>query len=199
MVRGDRTFISAIIAMGCVAVSLSACAGDPASNLPGTYPELTIAESKSPVQLLRNDAAGRIPTAVIDTVEDANDGSVACLGENEDPEGLVRSWNSGAVVTIVSGSQWRVDAIVDNLVASFVDQGWTARSLGGSANLKSQLLSSDKSMAEITVSAKIPDEDQTSISTEESVEVVTVEVNVVGPCVITDGADSDEVKKVEGR
>ena len=199
MVRGDRTFISAIIAMGFVAVSLSACAADPASNLPGTYPELTIAESKSPVQLLRNDAAGRIPTAVIDTVEDANDVSVACLGENEDPEGLVRSWNSGAVVTIVSGSQWRVDAIVDNLVASFVDQGWTARSLGGSANVKSQLLSSDKSMAEITVSAKIPDEDQTSISTEESVEVVTVEVNVVGPCVITDGADSDEVKKVEGR
>lgn len=199
MVRGDRTFISAIIAMGFVAVSLSACAADPASSLPGTYPELTIAESKSPVQLLRNDAAGRIPTAVIDTVEDANDVSVACLGENEDPEGLVRSWNSGAVVTIVSGSQWRVDAIVDNLVASFVDQGWTARSLGGSANVKSQLLSSDKSMAEITVSAKIPDEDQTSISTEDSVEVVTVEVNVVGPCVITDGADSDEVKKVEGR
>ena len=199
MVRGDRTFISAIIAMGFVAVSLSACAADPASNLPGTYPELTIAESKSPVQLLRNDAAGRIPTAVIDTVGDANDGSVACLGENEDPEGLVRSWNSGAVVTIVSGSQWRVDAIVDNLVASFVDQGWTARSLGGSANVKSQLLSSDKSMAEITVSAKIPDEDQTSISTEESVEVVTVEINVVGPCVITDGAGSDEVKKVEGR
>lgn len=199
MVRGDRTQISGFIALGLIATVLTGCAGDPAASLPGTYPDLTLAASKSPVQLLRNDAAGRIPTAVIDTVEDANDLSVACLPEADDPEGLVRSWNSGAVVTIVSGSQWRVDAIVDNLVESFVDQGWTARGLGGSANIKSQLLSSDSSMAEITISAKIPDEDQTSISNDEDVENVTVEINVVGPCVVTEGTDSDEVKKVEGR
>ena len=54
-------------------------------------------------------------------------------------------------------------------------------------------------MAEITVTAKIPDEDQTSTSDEETVETVIVELHVVGPCVMTAGTDSDEVKKVEGR
>jgi hypothetical protein len=199
MVRADRTHVSGLVALTLLALTLTACAGDAASSVPGTYPEVTLAESKSPVQLLRNDAAGRIPTAVIDTVEDTEDISVACLDEADDPNGLVRSWNSGAAVTIVSGSQWRVDAIVNNLVESFVAQGWIARSLGGSANLKSHLLTSEKSMAEITISAKIPDADQTSISTEETVENVVVEIKVVGPCVMTEGTDSDEVKKVEGR
>jgi|GEM_PF-1740759 hypothetical protein len=199
MVRGDRTFIASLIALGFIATTLTGCAGDAAGSVPGTYPDLSLAASKSPVQLLRNDAASRIPTATIDSVEDSEDTSVACLSEDVDPAGLVRSWQSSARVTIEDASTWRIDSIVADLATSFSEQGWTVRSLGGSANVKSQLISSEKSMAEITVSALIPDSDQTSISTEENVERPTVQISVHGPCVLTDGADSDEVKKVEGR
>ncbi|MGV8969562.1 MAG: hypothetical protein ACOH1J_03850 [Microbacteriaceae bacterium] len=199
MVRGDRRFIAGAVTACSLALALTACSGVSSRDVPGTYPDLSLATSKSPVQLLRNDAAGRIPTSAIDGVEDSDDVSQSCLTEGDDPEGLVRSWRSGAVVTIEPGSQWRVATIVDELAASYVEQGWTSRSLGGSANVKSYLLTSDKSMAEITVSAHIPDTDQTSISTDANVDNVIVGVQVVGPCVVTEGADSDEVKKVEGR
>ena len=178
-------------------LALSACGSDVGAGVAGEFPDLTLAETKSPVQLLRNDAAGRLPPAVIDNIEETADTSVACLEEEDDPTGIVRSWHSTAIVTVQAGSVWRIDDIVDKLVESYVDQDWLARSLGQSADFRSSLLTSEKSLAEITIIGQRPDEDQSATSTAEVVEDVTIEIQVHGPCVRTDGADSDEILNLE--
>ena len=198
MVRGDRKFLGALIAIAVLsAPALTGCAGEQAAadTIEGDYPEVTLAETKSPVQFLRNDAASRIPTAVIDSVEGTVDESVACLDEAEDPSGLIRSWHSSALVTIVSGSAWRVEAIVDNLIQSFTDQEWAARSLGETAEFRSSMLTSKTSMAEIQVIGERPDPNATE--GDESAGQVTVEIEVHGPCVRTQGSGSEEVLKLE--
>ena len=198
MVRGDRKILGALIAIAILsAPALTGCAGEQAAAdiIEGDYPEVTLAETKSPVQFLRNDAASRIPTAVIDSVEGTVDESVACLDESEDPDGLIRSWHSSALVTIVSGSAWRVEAIVDNLIQSFTDQEWAARSLGETAEFRSSMLTSKTSMAEIQVIGERPDPNATE--GDESAGQVTVEIEVHGPCVRTEGSGSEEVLKLE--
>jgi len=198
MVRADRRNLGALSALAIVAaLALSACGADAGAGVAGDFPDLTLAATKSPVQLLRNDAAGRIPPAVIDSIEETDDTSVACLEEEDDPTGIVRSWHSTAIVTVEAGSVWRIDDIVDKLVASYVDQDWLARSLGQSADFRSSLLTSEKSLAEITVIGQRPDEDQSATSTAEVVDDVTIEIQVHGPCVRTDGAESDEILDLE--
>ena len=198
MVRGDRKFLGALIAIAVLsAPALTGCAGEQAAadTIEGDYPEVTLAETKSPVQFLRNDAASRIPTAVIDSVEGTVDESVACLDEAEDPNGLIRSWHSSALVTIVSGSAWRIEAIVDNLIQSFTDQEWAARSLGETVEFRSSMLTSKTSMAEIQVIGERPDPG--AAEGDESTGKVTVEIEVHGPCVRTEGSGSEEVLKLE--
>ena len=159
----------------------------------------TLATTKSPVQLLRNEAAGRIPPAVIETVTETEDTSIACLDEDQDPDGLSRSWHSGAQVLVEDASAWRVDAVVDGVADSFVEQGWVARPLGGSATTRVILLSSETSPAEIELTATRPDPDASPASTVAAVDAVSIGLSVHGPCVDTDGPDSDAVKKLEGR
>jgi len=198
MVRGDHKVAGAFVALALLTVTvLSGCASEAVAGVEGDFPDVTLAASKSPVQFLRNDAASRIPTAVIDNVEEAIDESVACFDEEKDPQGLIRSWHSSAMVTVVSGSAWRIESIVDNLIASFTEQDWTARSLGETADFRSSLLTSKGSMAEIQIIGERPDPDQTATSTAEVVEQVTVEIQVHGPCVRTEGPTSDDVKKLE--
>ena len=197
MVGGDHKVAGAFVALALFSViALSGCANDAVASVEGDFPDVTLAATKSPVQLLRNDAASRIPTAVIDNVEEAIDESVACFDKDKDPGGLIRSWHSSAMVTVVSGSAWRVESIVDNLIASFTEQEWTARSLGETADFRSSLLTSKGSMAEIQVIGERPDPDQTKDSTVEAVKQVTVEIQVHGPCVRTEGPKSEEVTKL---
>ena len=198
MVRGDHKIFGALIAIAIFsATALTGCAGEQAAakTIEGEFPDVSLAETKSPVQFLRNDAASRIPTAVIDNVEGTVDESVACLDEAEDPDGMIRSWRSSALVTIVSGSAWRVEAIVDNLIQSFTDQSWAARSLGETVEFRSSLLTSKTSMAEIQVIGERPAADVAE--GEDTGKQVTVEIQVQGPCVRTDGSGSEEVLKLE--
>ena len=201
MVRGDHTVLGALSAILIISsIALTGCGQEATSAaIAGDFPDISLTESKAPVQLLRNEAAGRIPTSVIADIEETLDESVACLDESQDPDGLIRSWHSSAVVTIEAASAWRVETIVDKLIATFVDQDWFARSLGQTADFRSSLLTTKKSAAEIQIIGQRPDEDQTSTSTVENVDEVTVEVQVHGPCVRTDGPESDEVLKLEGR
>jgi len=200
MVGADRKLVGALTSLLVLgSLALAGCATDASAAVQGEYPDLTLAASKSPVQLLRNDAAGRIPPAVIETVEETLDESVSCLEESDDPDGTIRSWHSSAVVTLGSDSAWRVESVVDKLVASYTDQDWVARSLGQTADFRSSLLTNKSTKAEIQIIGQRPDKDQVSTSTEENVDVVTIEIQVHGPCVRTPGATSDEVLKLEGK
>jgi len=95
----------------------------------------------------------------------------------------VRQWKSSVELVLADGTD-RV-AIMDKLVTSFTDQGWTAEELANDADLWDMVLSSDASLANIEIS-----------STELSI-VSIIRVISTGPCVTTDGPDSDEVKSLE--
>ena len=191
-----RRFAGAAIVAVTLA-TLSGCAGA-APGIPGDYPDLTLAETKSPAQLLRNTAADRLPANVIDERIESEDVSVACLSTTDDPGGLIRSWHSSIDVTILDDTDIDVAALVNDLSDSFVAEGWVARPLGGSATVTSKLLeSAGTSQTDIQITGLKPDPNQASTSLEEVVEQVTVKIQVHGPCVRTEGPDSAEVQSLE--
>ena len=162
-----------VVALAMVLV-LSGCAGDQS---------ISLAEAKSNVQLLRNDAASRIPADLVDTVLVSSDLSVSCESESADPEGRSRSWLSGARISLTPDAD--LDAVVDALVASFVAQGWeqASGSAPGSTTLSSPTIFSD---IEITTTD--------STDTERASELTLA---LTSPCVDTDGAGSKEVRQLE--
>jgi hypothetical protein len=165
--------------------------------VPGEYPDVSLAETKSPAQLLRNEAANRLPARVIDQIIESQDVSVTCLSENDDPQGLIRSWHSTADVLIVDDGLTDVQALVNDLTASFEEQGWTARSLGGNSNVTSKLLESETSLADIQIAGYRPNDTLPSTGLEQKVEQTTVQIQVHGPCVRSAGTDSDEVTALQ--
>ncbi len=176
---------------------LSACSSPQANSVPGDYPDVSLAETKSPAQLLRNEAANRLPAEVIDQIIESEDVSVACLSEKDDPDGLIRSWHSTADVLISDDGAADAQTLVNDLSASFEEQGWTARSLGGNASVTSKLLESETSLADIQIAGYNINDTLPSTGLEQKVEQTTVQIQVHGPCVRTAGADSDEVTSLE--
>ena len=191
MVWGDRKRMTAVVAL--IALTLAATTGCAAAATGGP----TLADTKSPVQLLRNEVASRIPPAVIETVSETEDYSIRCKSESEDPIGLRRSWHSNAQVTVEAGAIWRVDTIVDEIGQSFADQGWSAAPVTVDDHTHAVELTREGSASEIRVSAHRPNPEAPLASDEG--EPVTIDVELHGPCVDTEGPDSDAVRKLEAQ
>jgi hypothetical protein len=167
---------------------LAGCSSpDPGTaEAPDEYPDISLAESKSNAQLLRNSAESRIAAEVIDSSTEA-DSSVACLSAAEDPDGEIRRWLSSSEVNLVRWHAWRVDDVADILIDTFVDQSWSTIDVDGEYTDTGKLLTSGNGVAEIQVE---------TVGTEDD-SAATIHVTVTGPCVRTDGADSDEVTSLE--
>jgi hypothetical protein len=195
MVKEDLT--RTLVGLSLVALSVLGLAGcaPSAPTVAGDYPDVTLAETKSPAQLLRNEAAARLPEEVIDQIIESEDSSVACLSEGDDPEGTIRSWHSTVDVLILGEAE--VAPLVKDLVASFEEQGWTARDLGGNVSAVKKLLESESTLADMQISGFTPDDGATSVSLEEVVDQRTVQIEVHGPCVRTAGATSTEVTSLQ--
>ena len=199
MVNADhRTRLIGLATAALALTMLSACSTPQTSSVPGDYPDVSLAETKSPAQLLRNEAANRLPAAAIDQIIESQDASVACLSEKDDPQGLIRSWHSTADVLIVDDGVTSAQDLVNDLAASFEEQGWTSRNLGGNASVTSKLLDSETSLADIQISGFNINDTMASTGLEQKVEQTTVQIQVHGPCVRTAGAESDEVTVLEG-
>ena len=190
MVRGDRTTTTAV---ALIVLTLATAAGCATTAHSGP----TLADTKSPVQLLRNEAASRIPPAVIDTVSETEDFSIRCKSESEDPVGLRRSWHSNTQVTVETGAIWRVDQIVDEIGQSFADQGWIMTPVTVDDHTHAVELTRDGSASEIRVSSHRPNPEAPLAS--DVGEPVTIDVDLHGPCVDTAGPDSDAVRKLEAQ
>ena len=190
MVWGDHTRI--VAGMATVALSLvclTACAaGSGAAAGSGGGSDLTLAQTKSPVQLLRNEAASRIDEFVVESVNETEDTSASCKTEAADPLGLSRSWMSSVEVSLKEGSAWRLSIVADELVASFEKQGWIA-SRGAPSAVTYTGLKSETSAATIGL----------TVTTEDLAAGIPAKLQITskGPCVDTDGAESDEVKRLE--
>lgn len=172
-----RTATPATLALLAV-LALSGCAATPT--------EVTsLAQTKSPVQLLRNEAANRIPQEAVASTLNTQDESTNCRTPETDPEGLLRSWRSIIRFELVYGDAVDADAIVDDLAESFVDQGWD-RGIYGTASIIE--LTRPGSETNIHISVKK--------ANDENEEGAEIQLTVAGPCVMTEGKDSGEVKSL---
>ena len=163
-----------LVAVLLVALALAGC-----SSAPGA---LTLVETKSPVQLLRNEAWYRLPEVMVKEDSETTDTSQAC-----DDGGLMRLWRSSTVALVTNSQAPRVVLAGDNLAASFVEQGWeAARSEEGAVVLT--VLTKQASVATIEIEAVEKTE----------VHRASIRITASGPCVLTAGADSDEVRTLEG-
>jgi len=188
-VKFIATSFAIIIAIG----TLSGCGASAGSEnaRAGEYPDLTLAESKAPAQLLRNTAVTRIPTDVVLNVGTDTDGSIACLSEGDDPDGTIRRWDSSVDVNLKLVDAKNADAIVAEVIKTFTEDGWMSQSITGSkATNQAHLLTNGTSSA-------------ASVSTSQiRIEAIVagdlgsgyIHIDSMGPCVVTDGESSSEVK-----
>jgi hypothetical protein len=166
---------------------LSGCAGAPSEDAAAESSGVTIAQSKSYAQLLRNEASSRLPPIILKEVSESTDTSVACGDASADPDGLQRAWESSTRILVSNSTATRIQSVSDDLVATFVDQDWTPVEVEGSTESLSIVeLSSASSLASIEIVTALKAEGQ-----EPSIHIVST-----GACAVTGGADSDEVTKL---
>jgi hypothetical protein len=173
-----------IVGMIVTSTVLTACVDDSSAE---RYPDLTLAETKSPTQLLRNEAASRIPVATIEVVDHSQDISISCQTAERDPNGLIRYWDSSVRVSLKSSNGAQLETIIDELVTSFEVQGWQRGTYGGESIIELTNTTSPVAMHISRVPA-----DESGIGAK-------IQLSAGGPCVVTDGADSKEVLQLEGR
>jgi hypothetical protein len=155
-------------------LALTGCTAAPA--------ELTLVETKSTVQLLRNETATRVPKDVLLSVVKSEDRSEAC--DIGDP---IRSWRSSVTLNISAQRAQEARQLWADLVASYVDEGWRQGNVGD----REAVLTTTESVATIDILVT-EDADRDG-------DGASIIVLVTGPCVTTDGYDSDEVAQLEGR
>jgi hypothetical protein len=168
-----RGLLAVSVALGLV-LTLGACT----SSEPTT---LTLAQSKSPVQLLRNETASRIPSALVADVVNASDGSVNCRTPETDPEGLSRQWKSSARIILTPEADLAL--VMSKLFISFREDGWEQGTYGTDTIIE---FTRPDSVANIHIT-----------TSEKEGEATEIQVQVAGPCVMTGGESSDEVVKLE--
>jgi hypothetical protein len=142
-----------------------------------------LVETKAVVQLLRNEAWYRLPEVMIKGDSETEDVSKGCVG---DPEGRIRNWQSSTIALINNSFAPRAVGVADTLATSFANQGWTL-SRTESEGTVTTVLARVNVVAVITIeaTAKTPEHR------------ATVRITVTGPCVLTEGPDSDEVQLLE--
>jgi hypothetical protein len=189
MVWGDHNRVIAGLAIVTLSlVGLTACSTDDGGTDETGAKTLSLAQTKSPVQLLRNEAASRLDEFVVESVNESEDLSVACKTAEADPLGLSRSWRSSVEVSFKEGSAWRASIVAEDLLASFEAQGWVA-SRGAPSAVTYSGLKSETSAA--TIGLTVTNEDLATATP------AKLQITSLGPCVPTDGAESDEVKRLE--
>ena len=173
----------ALYSAALVLLALTGCASPAAeSSAFDELGDLTLVESKAPTQFLRNEAASRVPTVVVQDVAETTDASVACLGAAVDPDGLARQWNSTAVFLVTNSQGARVVTVTDGLATSFVDQGWSSQQVDGSTVLTSATSPVVMRLAAVPKATGMH---------------AQILITTTGPCVVTDGPESDEVTGLE--
>jgi hypothetical protein len=161
-----------------ITILLAGCAATPKGAS-----ELTLADTKSPVQLLRNDAIDRVEQRFIAEVLPTTDGSEACLDAGENAGGLIRQWKSGAEIVLAKDAD--VSYVSERLVQGFTAKGWDDEAISDHGPFWLTKLTSTRSVAAV------------EIGWEEHPDGSVIKITTTGPCVATGGPDSDEVVNLE--
>jgi len=153
---------------------LTGCATQPTAS-----GGLTLLDTKSPVQLMRNEAADRLDPAVFDDVRKTADASFPCVTEDGNEGGFVRQWKSSTDLGLIADAD--EVAAAAQIVESLIGQGWTVVGSDEESAVELTVLTNPESLATIEVAAA--DESTSSL----------VRITATGPCVMTEGPDSAEV------
>jgi len=182
MVKADLARrASALVIVIAMASTLSACASDDGA--------ISLADTKAPTQLLRNDAASRVPEDVVLTVGEKGDGSEGCALDN-DPDELMRKWHSSIVLEVNSSSAPNVDSISADLSKAYIDEGWDEFLSEGTGS-STRTLKKNGSRTQLIITTT-DDTDGDGLG-------ATIAIDVLGQCVKTAGPNSDEVQKLGTR
>lgn len=146
-------------------------------------PGLRLTDTKASVQLLRNEAWFRLPDVMVKGDSETTDTSMPC-----DDDGFERSWLSGTTALINNSFAPRTAGVARELVASFSEQGWQSSEVSGAGATEYTLQKQDSFAVISVVATEKGDGRRASIA-----------IAITGPCVATAGADSDEVRMLEGR
>lgn len=141
---------------------------------------LSLADTKSPVQLLRNESVLRLPAEQVGSVANTDE-SVACDGDD-----AVRSWESTATITLAADAATDPESAMTTLARSFEEDGWVVSPGNEREDDEQAVLTSGTSAAEIRLVAR-----------SQSAGTASITIEAAGPCVHTDGANSDEVTRLE--
>ena len=165
--------LSAIAIIG--AVALGGCSTAPEEAVE------TLAQTKLPVQLLRNSVAGDVAADATEGVTKVEDASVAC----DDPDGIVRMWRSTALLELVADRAEEVTVIARAMAAHLEENSWVSEETAVSGSAATLELTNPSSRALIRITAN-EDADGNGRG-------ATIFVVVTGPCVTTDGPGSKEL------
>lgn len=157
-------------------IALSACAMAP--------PAASLADAKSLVQLVRNEAGARIAAGTTAELAVVDDVSEAC--DPDDSEGRERRWTSTSLVTLDPAAGDSLESIYGDLIDSFSANGWSEVSYGGRGAVSLRKPESDASLEFVADSG----DTDTNVP-------ATITVTISSGCVQTAGAESDEVATLE--
>lgn len=165
----------AVLGAAIILLSLVGCGEEPlgAGRLP---------ESKAPAQLLRVEAVSRVPGYQVSSMGDPLEASKAC--DPDDPKGKERFWRSSVEIFMVDNASVQPEAIIGEIVTSFVEQDWVAEA--GDTALITRL--TKPALASTISITRTPMETGGTIT-----------IAVDGPCAMTDGFDDPAVKRLDGR
>jgi len=113
--------VALVVALSSGCSGTTSAAGDIATAAKTV--KATLAETKASVQLLRNEAASRLPKIVFKEVLGTEDTSEPCLDEQQDPDGLARLWRSTTTIMVVNSQAARIQTVTDAMATTFTDQG----------------------------------------------------------------------------
>jgi hypothetical protein len=177
-----NTPLAALALVGALVCALTGCSG----SATGVASDLTLTETKSPTQLLRNVAASFLDANVVANITNTEDESLAC-GKDKD----VRSWNSSVTAGIDVKHQDETKLLAKAVIAGLEDKGWSPEIEEYTDGLAVRLTKSG-SVSVIHIKAMPAVVGYKGHGAQ-------VIIHVTGPCVKTDGPDSSEVKSLEGR
>ena len=172
--------------MRAIPVTLSVVLLLALSSCASAEPTASLADAKSLVQLVRNEAGARIADVTTAEIAVVDDVSEACADEGDDPDGRERRWRSTSLVTLDSAAGDSLETIYADLINSFSANGWSEVTYGGGGAVELRKPESD---ASLNFLAAAEDADAAAPA--------TISVTISSGCVQTQGATSDEVATLE--
>ena len=185
--KGPITWVSVAVTLAAAAALLTGCSTAGAAGNAAVTSSLTLAETKSPAQLLRNTVITRLSPDKYSSHALNQDASVGCGLDDK-----IRYWKSSVVFNVDENQEYNIKDTVIGLAKTFTADGWQDL-IQDTPDIYTVTLHKQGISSVMVFTAK----QATTASGIRTGGQITIEVD--GPCVKTDGPFSKEVETLEGK